>query len=240
MSTQRPRRFWKEVSVVELPSAEGGFGIALDGRPVKVPSKATLRLCSQNLADAVAEEWRAQEEFLDPLSMPLTQLANTAQDRMIPLRAAIEAELMAHLDGDSLCYYADEPQELVDRQHAAWTPVLQWAEGRFGVRWLHTTGIMPLTQPPAVRQAVQQALSAMTPEELAAFQVIAPAAASLLVGLAVVHGRLSAEQAFSISVIDELYQAEQWGHDWEADDRRERILSELSSAETFLSLARQA
>jgi len=236
VSTQRPRRFWKEVAVVELP--DGGYGIALDGRPVKAPSKNVLRLCSKALAEGVADEWRAQGEFLDPFSMPLTQLANTAQDRMVPLRAAIEDELLAHIDGDALCYYADGPQDLVDRQHAAWSPVTQWAAERFGVSWQQTSGIMPVSQPEPVRAAIAAALAAMSPEELAAFQVIAPGVSSLLVGLAVIHGRLNAEQAFTVSVVDELYQAEQWGHDWEADDRRERLRQELASASQFLLLAR--
>lgn len=238
MSAQRPRRFWKEVAIVELTDADGGFGISLDNRPVKAPSKATLRLRSRALADGVAAEWDAQGEFLDPLSMPLTQLANTAQDRITPMRAAIEAELMAHLDADALCYYADDPQELIDRQHAAWTPIVEWAAETFGARWQHTSGIMPVTQSAEVEQAVAQALAAMSPEDLAAYQVVAPATSSTLIGLAVIHGRLNAEQAYSISLVDELYQAEQWGHDWEADDRRERVQAEIQSAVQFMQLAR--
>lgn len=243
MQSQRPKRFWKQASVIELPAEGEGnqgrfFGVALDSRPVRAPSKQPLRLASQPLALAVAAEWDAQDKEILPHTMPLTQLANTAQDRMVPMRDEIIAELLKHVDADTLCYYAGEPQDLIDRQHATWTPITAWAQDRFGATWRTTNGIMPLSQEAAVHQAVAAALADLTADELAAYQVVAPVTASVLVGLAVVHGRLTADQAFTSALVEELFQAELWGEDYEAIDRWERIKSDLRAAEAYLALAR--
>jgi chaperone required for assembly of F1-ATPase len=243
VQSQRPKRFWKQASVIELPAEGEGasgaiFGVALDSRPLRAPSKQPLRLSSRALAHAVVAEWDAQEKEILPHTMPLTQLANTAQDRMGPLREEIIAALLQHVDADTLCYYADEPQDLVDRQHAAWTPIVAWAQDRFGAAWRTTTGIMPLSQEAAVHQAVAAALADLSADELAAYQVVAPVTASILVGLAVVHGRLTADQAFSSALVEELFQAELWGEDYEAIDRWERIKGDLRSAEQYLTLLR--
>lgn len=247
MLNQKPKVFWKDVSVIDLSGEDASpaaqdigtrFGVALDGRPVRVPSKAPLSVPTRALADAIADEWRAQGDVIDPFSMPLTQLANTAQDRVRPLRASIIEELLGHVDTDTVCYYADEPADLVDRQHAAWTPVHAWAQDVFGVQWQTTSGIMPVSQAAEVHAAMARALDLLSDEDLAAYQVIAPATASALIGLAVLNGRLTAEQAFAAAAVDELFQAELWGEDWEAKDRRDRLMADLASAERFLLLAR--
>jgi chaperone required for assembly of F1-ATPase len=246
---QRAKRFWKQASVIELsivdqPAAgallpgDDGYGVALDSRPLRAPSKQPLRLKTRALAEAVAAEWDAQEEVVNPHSMPLTQLANTAQDRMVPLRDQILAELLKHVDGDTLCYYADEPQDLLDRQHAAWTPILAWAEETYGTAWRTTCGVMPVDQSPAVHQAVATALAALSPEELAAYQVIAPVTSSVLIGLAMVAGRLTAEQAFAAASVEEIFQAELWGEDWQTTDGWDRTKADLNAAERYLVLTR--
>lgn len=240
MLNQRPRRFWKQATVIDDVSVLGaeGFGIALDGRPVRVPSRAPLVVGSRALAEGIAEEWNAQGETMDPMSMPLTQLANTAQDRIGPLRAEIIDELMAHAESEVLCYRAEDPPDLVARQAETWDPVLSWAKERLGCDWTVTCGLMPVTQPAEALAALRGALEAMDSPTLTAFQVAAPSCGSPLLGLALVEGRIAADDAYAAALVDELYQAEKWGEDREAVQRRLRTKRDLEDVARYLELAR--
>jgi len=237
---QRPRRFWKQAAVIDDCALLGtsGFGIALDGRPVRVPSRKPLVVQTRALAEAVAEEWNSQGETLDPDTMPMTQLATTAQDRVGMMRDAIIDELMAFAGSEVLCYRAAEPADLVARQAAVWDPLLAWATGRFGCAWAVTEGLMPVTQPPAVHVALRAAFEAMDDATLTAVQVAAPLCGSPLIGIALVEGRMTAEDAYTTSLVDELYQAAQWGDEYEAVQRRNRIRAELESVARYLGLVR--
>lgn len=241
MLNQRPRRFWKQAAVIDDGTVLGaeGFGIALDGRPVRAPSRRPLVVRSRALADALAAEWNGQGETFDPAAMPLTQLANTAQDRVGPLRDAIIAELMAYADSEVLCYRADAPAALAARQAEVWDPLLAWAGQRFGCAWTVTAGLMPVGQGDAVHAAVRAALDAMDDATLTAFQVAAPLCGSPVLGLALVEGRISAEEAHAAALLDELFQAAKWGEDREAVLRRNRVKAELAEVERFVTLARR-
>ncbi len=235
MTIQRPRRFWKQATVVAF---EDGCGIALDGRPVKTPNKRDLRCPSRALAEAVAEEWNAQDEHIKPHTMPMTQLANTAWDRVPAHRAEIEGELLRHVEGDVLCYYADGPDTLIARQRAAWDPLRAWAVERFGATWAAGSGILPVGQDGAVHAAMADAIRALDDVSLTALQVAAPVCSSLILGFALVEGRVSTEEAFAAAFVDELHQAEEWGDDFEAVDRRARLRRDLEDVARFLELAR--
>lgn len=241
MLNQRPRRFWKQAAVIDDASVLGaeGFGIALDGRPVRVPSRRPLVVRSRALADALAAEWNAQGETFDPAAMPLTQLANTAQDRVGPLRAEIIAELMAHADSEVLCYRADDPASLVARQAEVWDPLLEWARSRFGCAWTVTAGLMPVGQGAAVHESLRAALEAMDDDLLTAFQVAAPLCGSPVLGMALIEGRLSAGEAHAAALLDELFQADRWGEDREAVQRRARVKAELEDIARFVALVRE-
>lgn len=233
MTTQRLRRFWKQAAVVDT---DGACGIALDGRPVKAPSKRDLRLRTRPLAEAVAAEWDAQGDYLLPHTMPLTQLANTAFDRVAVHREQIVAEMLRHVDSDLLCYFADSPESLVARQRATFEPLLAWAHERFGVAWATGSGIMPFTQDAAVHDALIRAMAALDDERLTALQVTAPLCASVLLAFALVEGRVSAAQAFEAAFLEEAHQAEAWGEDAEAAERRARLKRDLEDVETFVGL----
>jgi chaperone required for assembly of F1-ATPase len=208
-----PRRFWTDVAVAE---GEGGWEVRLDGSPVRTPARAPLRLPTRAFAEAVAAEWAAVEGQVDPRAMPATRLANAALDKV----AAAEAEVAAHVASfgasDLLCYRAEGPPALVARQDAAWDPVLAWAADALGARLVVARGVMPVAQDRAVLAALRACLD-VGPFRLAALYDLVALSGSLVLGLAVAQGWLGPEEAWSLSRLDEDFQAEEWGADEEAE-----------------------
>jgi chaperone required for assembly of F1-ATPase len=224
------KRFYKEVSV----SAERG--VLLDARPMRTPRKALLALPTNALADAVAEEWRAQEDEIKPETMRLGGLANSAIDLIAPDPKVFAAGLAAYGESDLLCYRADEPPELVTRQLAAWEPLLEWAQARYDVTFTRVSGIMHQAQPSETIKRLGAAISARNAFELAALSHIVTISGSLVISLAMLERQIDADAAFDVSHLDELYQAEQWGEDWMAADARVLRRADFVSACRFLYL----
>jgi chaperone required for assembly of F1-ATPase len=227
------RRFYKDVAV---DTADGTFAVLLDRRRLRTPAGLALALPTRPLADAVAEEWRQQGETIKPQSMPLFSLAATAIDRVLPLRDAVIGQICAYAGADLLCYRARQPSDLVAAQHAAWQPLLDWAAATFGARLTVTEGVIPVVQPPAAVQALHSVVATLEPLALAALASAVQTSGSLIVGLALVHGRIDAATAHAVACLDEQYQANRWGHDSEADRRRQRTHDDLQAAERFLTL----
>jgi chaperone required for assembly of F1-ATPase len=225
------KRFYKEAAAVDR-------NILLDGKTLKTPRGAELVLPTAALAEAVAEEWRAQGEEIAPAAMPLTKLANTAIDGVAPRRDEVIAEIASFARHDHLCYRTDKPAELSARQNAAWDPLLDWAAERYGAPLLTAHGITSVAQPQASLAALKAALEAESPFALAALHVIASIAGSLVLALAVGDGRLTPGEAFALSQVDERYQAEKWGLDSEAEARARHLAGELDAAARFMDLAR--
>ena len=209
----KPTRFYKEVAVGR---AEGGHTVLLDGRPIKTPARAALVLPSARLAEAVAAEWAAQDEHIDPASMWLTKLANTAVDRVATRRDEVIGELLGFAGADLVCYRADHPQELADRQEAVWGPLLDWIEKALDVRFAVTQGLAPITQPRGARDAVETAFGRLDAFSLTGLHNAVTLTGSAVIGLALVHRRLDADAAFDAAHIDEAWQAEHWCEDAEA------------------------
>lgn len=225
------KRFYKDVTV-------DGVAVLLDGRNVRTPRGEDPRLPTAALAEAIAEEWRAQGEEIVPASMPLAKLANTAIDGIAQRRAEVIAEIAAFARHDHLCYRTDAPAELVRRQNEAWDPWLDWAAERYGAP-LHTAhGITSIAQPEASLAALNTAVEAFDAFALAPLHVMASIMGSLVLALAVAEGRLSAADAFALSQVDERYQAEKWGLDSEAEARARHLAAELDAAARFMDLAR--
>lgn len=229
------KRFYKTVGLAE---EEGGFAIHLDGRGVRSPAGTAMRLPSQALANEIAGEWDAQTEDIDPASMPLFSLAVTVIDRVTPQRAAICAELTAYGGNDCLCYQDAEDNELAVRQAQGWGPWLNWARAALGADLLVATGIMPVTQPQDSLTALGRAVAAHDDWELGMLYRATTLGGSLILGLALTRGEMTAEAMFEAAFLDELWQTEKWGSDWEAEDRRANIRTELGQAESFLALLR--
>jgi chaperone required for assembly of F1-ATPase len=224
------RRFWKDVTIT--PER----GIALDGRPVRTPGRLALILPTDALADAVADEWRAVEDKIDPRTMPLTGLANTAIERVAPDPATFAASLAAYGESDLLCYRADSPDELVARQTALWDPLLDWARGRYDIHFEVTAGIMHRLQPPATLTRLAEAVAARSAWELAPLAPIVTITASLVGALALLEGATDAETLWAASQLDEDWQAEQWGRDPLALAAYEERQRDYNAAVRFLRL----
>ncbi len=231
-----PKRFYKLAHVEKSP--EGQFRILLDNRPVRTPAKAELQLPSQALAEAVAAEWEAQGEYVDPATMPLTRIANSTIDGVVARRADVELEMANYACNDLVCYRAETPQALVQRQAEAWDPVVAWAAKNLGVEPRIARGIMHVAQPPELAQAVKNALSARQPLHLAALHVITTLTGSALLALAHADGLLEPDALWKAAHIDEDFQIEQWGWDAEAEARRSFRHNELIAAARVLALLR--
>lgn len=213
MSGWKPKRFWKAATA---EACEGGFTVRLDGRAVKTPAKAPFVLPTLAMAQAAAAEWDAQVAEVRPATMPVTRAANSAIDKVGPQFDEVAELLAAYGASDLLCYRATGPAGLIARQAAAWDPLIDWAATALQAPVLTTAGIVHIAQPPESLARMRVRLFAATPFELAALHDLISITGSLILGLAVADGRLSADEAFSISRIDEHWQAELWGRDDEA------------------------
>ena len=226
------KRFYKQVSVTPE------LAILLDARPVKTPAKALLTLPNAALAEAVAEEWRAQGTDINPFSMPFTGLANAAIDRVCADPADFAAGIATYAETELLCYRAGDPPELVARQADLWDPILTWAEHRYGVSFTRVTGIMHQPQPAETLTRLSQAVAGRSAWELAPLSPLVTISGSLLIPLAMLDDAMPAETAFDAAHLDELWQAEQWGEDDFALETRAAHRKDFLAAAQFLDLVR--
>ena len=227
------KRFWKEVAVA---AGDDGWGIALDGRPVRTPQRAPLAVVSPALAEAVAAEWRAVGETIDPAVMPMTGLTNAAIDIASPDPTAFAQPIAAYAATDLLCYRDDRDAALQAEQAAAWNPILAWAENRFGVEFALTKGILPIDQPPATVAALRDAVFAVDPWRMTALTPLVTVGGSLVAGLACIARAFDAERLWEAVSLDELYQERRWGADSEAQKTRAAHKRDWDNAVRFLGL----
>ncbi len=233
MSEWKARKFWKAAAV---EPAEGGFRVTLDGKPVMTPGKHPLILPSRALADAVAAEWDAQGDVIDPLSMPLTRAANSAIEKVTPQFDAVADMLGAYGGTDLLSYRATEPEALAARQAEGWDPLLDWARDRYDAPLAVTAGLMPVAQDPAALARLRARIGELDPFQMTAFHDLVTLPGSLVLGLGVLDGRLTAEEAHRLARLDEEFQAERWGRDEDADAAAAGRLAAMRNAERLLAL----
>jgi len=229
-----PKRFYKEVAVKD----EGGrCALLLDGKPVKTPGKAALSLPAKALAEAIADEWRAQGDQIDPRTMPLTKLANSAIDGIEGRTQAVVEDIMAHARADLLCYRASGPDGLVAAQAAHWDPVIAWAKDTLDAPLTLAQGIVHVTQADAAMDAIRTRIEGLDAFSLAALHVMTSLTGSALLSLAVALKRLTPEEAWNAAHVDEDWQAGKWGEDADAKDRREGRKLEFDAAVRALELS---
>jgi chaperone required for assembly of F1-ATPase len=234
------KRFW-DVATVNPTAA--GFEILLDGKPMRLPSGAPLTVTTPRLAEAIAAEWQAaggakggEMSFADT---PLTRLAGTAAERIAPDPAPMIDAIARYGETDLLCYRAETPQALVQRQQQQWTPWIEWAALNLDAPLRVTSGVGYVKQHHDCITALKQAVAAQTPDTLAALGIAVPALGSLVLGLALAAGALDGETAYALGALDELFQVEQWGEDEEAASRRAAIRADVLLAERYIALTRR-
>ncbi|MGO4389501.1 ATP12 family chaperone protein [Microvirga sp. 2YAF29] len=228
MKPTLPKRFYKEAGVEER---DGLFHLTLDGRTAKTPTKQVLAVPTRGLAEAMAEEWAGQGDEIDPATMPITRIVNSAIDGVVPRQTEVVDDLARYAGSDLVYYRASEPERLARAQGEAWNPVLDWARDEHGARFSLAEGVMHVTQPEesvaAVRRAVERIES---PFALAALHVMTTLSGSVLIALAHAKGPLDVDQAWSAAHVDELFQESVWGEDHEAMERRRKREADFRAA----------
>jgi chaperone required for assembly of F1-ATPase len=227
-----PKRFYKSVAVTEQ------IGIALDGRNVKTPLKAPLILPNRPLAEAVAAEWNAQIEVINPHVMPLTKLANTAIDRAVVERTKITAEIVEFAGNDLVCYRAESPEGLVRRQTAHWDPIIAWARSDLKASFETVNTITHRRQSDEALQTFETHIAALDQFSFVAVHNLTTLTGSALLATMVAAGKISADAAWLAANVDEDWQIATWGEDAEAEVRRQGRLNEFLACANFLNLAR--
>lgn len=233
-----PKRFYTEVSVVE---GEEGHAVHLDGRAVKTPAKNSLSVPTAKLAELLRDEWANQVDVIDPRTMPVTRLVNTAIDGIAADPQAVFEDILRFSSSDMLCYRADQPEGLVARQIERWDPVIDWAANVLGARFLLIEGIMPKEQPKEAIAAFAVTLRKYdTPIELASLHTVTSLTGSAILALAFAEGEVTLEEAWSLAHLDEDWEIEHWGTDAEAEHRRTRRLEEMQAAGAVFRSLREA
>jgi chaperone required for assembly of F1-ATPase len=220
---EKPRRFYKAVDVTPV---EGGFGVRLDSRNLRTPLGQQMILPTPAAADQVAAEWAAQGETIELATMHATRLANTAIETIGASREAVADQVAEYAGSDLLCYFAQDPAALIARQEVQWGPVLAWAEAEEGLRFVRAAGIVHASQPPATLARVREIALSLNDFQLAGFAFAVALFGSAVLGVALLRGWLTADEAFDLSRVDEAFQEEQWGVDAEAAERTERLRGE--------------
>lgn len=228
------KRFWKTAS---FKAVDHSFAITLDGRPVKTPAKRALLVPSKVMASQMVKEWDAQQETVDPTTMPWTRSANAAIDKVADQRDEVCEHLKGYAETDLLCYRADGPEALQNRQSSTWDPLLAWVRDEFEADMVVTTGLMPVTQEPTAVQNLVRPLQSMSEFALTGFYDLVTLSGSFILALAVTQGKQSEDAIWAASRIDELWQIEQWGEDEEASKMAENKKIALFHAGSFFRAA---
>ncbi len=236
MRPQLRRRFYARSQVGEH---KDGYAVLLDGKAVRTPARRSLVAPARPLAQALADEWEAQREVIDPATMPLTRLANSIIDGVSAQAEAVRAEIAKYLAADLIVYRAGSPETLRARQERHWNPVLDWARTALGARFLVTEGVMHSAQPEAAIAAACTAIP-QDPWRLGAVHAATTLTGSALIALALSRRAISLEEAWTAAHVDEDFQMEQWGRDQLALERRAFRFAEMQAAARVLVLLNDA
>jgi chaperone required for assembly of F1-ATPase len=229
------KRFYRKAEPVQRV---GGYGITLDGKPIKTPNKRDLVVPKRALATVIAEEWNAQQLEVRAATMPLTRLATTTVDRVATQRDTIIQQTANYAATDLVCYRATHPPALAARQQAVWQPLIDWAVLRYDAPLTVTSGVIPKSQSAASLRAFAAAVAEHEDFALTALHAATAACGSLIIALALLEGQLDAQRAFNVSQLDESFQIEGWGEDPEQAARRRALATDIEAAAQFISLLR--
>lgn len=224
------KRFYSSAGVAEV---DGGFSVTLDGRAIRSPSGKPIVVPTHAIADTVAAEWNAQGETLDPVTMPVTRLANSVVEGVIDRVDEVAEDAAKFLGSDLLFYRAGHPETLVQREAAQWDPILFWAADTLGAHFILAEGIMHVGQPEAALKAARAAFPT-DPWSVAALHMVTTLTGSALLALALAHGFRDQDQVWSAAHVDEDWNIEKWGVDEEVASRRAARLVDFRAAAGIL------
>ena len=225
------KRFYETVKVEARNAA---FIVLLDAHELKTPAKKPMLLPSAALAQLVADEWQAQGDEIVPETMLIMRLVSTALDRVVDVPRETAEAFAAYVMSDLLCYRAEHPEKLVEKQNDSWNPLLDWARSRFDVSLVVTAGILPVEQAEENR-ARFAAAAGEEPLRLTALAHLAALLGSAILALALAEAYISPRQAYELAFLDDLYQIDEWGADEEAQARLDEIELEIASVARYLS-----
>jgi chaperone required for assembly of F1-ATPase len=230
-----PKRFYAEARAA---AADGGFGVLLDGKPLRTPQRKPLVLPTLAAAEILADEWRARREIIDPAGMPATRIANTALDGVAGQEREVLADLLRFAGNDLLCYRAGAPRGLVDRQAAAWDPPLAWCRDRLGANFICVEGVNHVEQPGEAVAALGRRFEAFAdPLRFACLHAVTTLGGSAILALCLAEGAIDAEAVWKAANIDEDWNVEHWGEDEEASQRRAFRRAEMNAAASLFAAA---
>jgi chaperone required for assembly of F1-ATPase len=231
----------RRYAIAAIRPTPEGHAVILDGKPLKTPGRRDFVVPTAVLAAAVAAEWNAQGHALRPERMRLTRLANFAIDRVPKERAIIVEHTARYAETDLVCYRAEFPAALAERQQTLWQPLLDWATRRYDTPLLIATGVIPKRQSPAALRALERAVAGADDLSLAALASVTRSSGSLVIGLALLEGRIDADAAFAACELEESFEIESWGEDDAQAARRREVALEIKAAARLLALlGRQA
>ena len=230
MRTPRRKRFYAHAGVTE---ATAGFAVTLDDKPIRTPSSRQMLAPTRQIADAIAAEWEAQKETIDPLTMPFTRFANSVADAVVDRVDAVIDDVAKYFQSDLLFYRAGHPEALVAREAAHWDPVLFWAADALGAHFILAEGIVHVRQPESAVAAARAALPD-DPWSIAALHVVTTLTGSALLALALMRGVLDPDQVWAAAHVDEDWNMEKWGVDDEVAARRAVRLVDFGAAASIL------
>jgi chaperone required for assembly of F1-ATPase len=232
LHTNLPKRFYKTATVDEL---DGMFHLLLDGKRAKTPAKNMLALDNQKAAQHLADEWSAQQEFIDPSNMHITRMVNAGIDHVGKVVSEVQSEIAKYATTELLCYRAAQPEKLVVRQNEQWNPLLDWANEVFDARFILSEGVMFVAQPPETLQKMAEQVGKFTnPIALSALYTLVTIGGSLIAALAVAYRYIEAQDAYRLCELEADFTSEIYGIDEEAHFRYERREAEFVAAARLL------
>ncbi len=207
-----------------------------DALPLSTPAGRLYALPTAALAEAVADEWRAQTDKVMPSTMPLTQLAATALDILPEKREQIVAQLAGYGASELLCHRAELPPALARRQQEVWQPLLDWCAFRFDALLRVGAGIMPLEQSADSLRALHGAVAGYDDFRLVGLSCAVDVTGSLVLGLALAEKERSPEAIFQAAELDAHFQAEAWGPDPAVEAKHRSIRNEIENCARWFEL----
>lgn len=224
------KRFYKNA---EVRAQDGAFHVQLDGRAIRTPARNLMAVPTAALAEGLAIEWNSQSDEVDRTTMPLNRMAGTAIDGLAGKRAATVTAIARYAETDMVCYWAEHPHTLVEQQQATWRPLIDWVADTYGGRLQVASGILPIRQDETALARLRGSVDELDDFRLVGLSVATGAAGSLVIGLALVAGRVDAQGAFDAAQLDESFQIAEWGEDEIAEQRRADLLAEFKHVERF-------